>query len=121
MAFVREKAYQNAIQKVRVEFGTLIGQDKDEDAYVLLKELPTLEMMQLNEAHEKGNVALMEFFHEVLPHIIVDHNLYETESKKMTDKAVTDFIFEKLDLTSKVVAEYASAAFFTRLSKTEEK
>lgn len=121
MAFIREKAYQNAIQKVRVDFGTLIGEEKDEDAYVVLKELPTLEMMQLNEAHEKGNVALMEFFSKVLPHIIVEHNLYETESKKMTDQAVTNFIFEKLDLTSKVVSEYASAAFFTRLNKTEDK
>lgn len=51
----------------------------------------------------------------------MEHNLYETESKKMTDQAVTNFIFEKLDLTSKVVSEYASAAFFTRLNKTEDK
>ena len=121
MKFVRQSAYNNAIQRVRVEFGTLIGLEKDEDAYVVLKELPTLEMMQLNEAHEKGHVVLMKFFHEVIPHILVDHNLYETEEKKMTDKAVTDFIFEKLELTSKIVSEYAAASFFTRLNKAEEK
>ena len=46
MKYVRNKAYENAIQKVRVNFGTLIGLEKDEDAYVILKELPTLEMMQ---------------------------------------------------------------------------
>lgn len=121
MPFVRQKAYSNAIQKVRVEFGTLIGLEKDEEAYVVLKELPTLEMMQLNEAHNKGHVELMRFFHEVMPHILVDHNLYETEDKKMNNSAVTDFIFEKLDLTSKIVSEYAGAAFFTRLNKTEDK
>lgn len=121
MAFVREKAYGNAIQKVRVDFGTLVGQENDEDAYVVLKELPTLETMQLNEAHARGDVALMEFFHEVLPHIIVEHNLYETEKEKMSTKAVTDFIFEKLELTSKVVSEYAGAAFFTHLKKAEGK
>jgi len=37
--FIREKAYENAIQKIRVDFGTLIGEEKDEDAYVVLKEL----------------------------------------------------------------------------------
>lgn len=121
MAFVRDRAYQNAIQKVKVEFGTLVGLDTDPEAYIILKELPTLEMMQLNEAHEKGPVALMEFFHKVMPHIIVEHNLYETEDKKMSDKAVTDFIFEKLDLTSKIVSDYAASAFFTRLNKAEEK
>ena len=121
MAFIREKAYQNAIEKVHINFGKLIGLEADEDAYVVLKELPTLEMMELHKAHEKGQEELMLFFHDVLPKIIVEHNLYETETKKMTESAVADFIFEKMDVTSKVISEYASAAFFTRLSKSEEK
>jgi len=57
----------------------------------------------------------------VLPLIIVDHNLYETEKEKMTPEAVTDFIYEKVDVTSKVVSEYASSAFFTRQRATDEK
>ena len=114
MKYVRKKAYDNAIQKVRVDFGTLIGLEKDEDAYVVLKELPTLEMMQLNEAHEKGRKELLEFFVEVLPLIIVEHNLYETETEKRSNDEVARFIYEKLDLTGKVIGEYASASFFTR-------
>ncbi len=114
MPFVRDKAYSNAIQKIRVEFGTLVGLEDEKEAYIILKELPTMEMMQLNEAHEKGRMELMEFFRGVLPKIIVDHNLYETEEKKMTPEDITAFIFEKLDLTSKVVTEYSSAGFFTR-------
>lgn len=119
--FVRQKAYDNAIQKVRVEFGTLIGLEEDKEAFVLLKELPTMEMMQLNEAHEKGHKELIEFFRQVLPYIIVDHNLYETDEKKMTTEAVTSFIFEKLDVTSKIVSDYASASFFTRQNKTKDR
>lgn len=119
--FVRQKAYDNAIQKIRIEFGKLVGLEEDKEAYVVLKELPTLEMMQLNDAHEKGHTELLKFFREVLPHIIVDHNLYETEEKKMTDEAVTSFIFEKLDVTSKVVSDYASSSFFTRQNKTGDR
>ena len=119
--FVRQKAYDNAIQKVRIEFGSLIGLEEDKEAFVLLKELPTMEMMQLNEAHEKGHTELIKFFREVLPRIIVDHNLYETDEKKMTTEAVTEFIFEKLDVTSKIVSEYASSSFFTPQNKTEDR
>ncbi|MBO4393480.1 MAG: hypothetical protein J5800_03970 [Spirochaetales bacterium] len=114
MKYVRNKAYENAIQKIRVEFGTLIGLESDEEAYVVLKELPTMEMMQLNEAHEKGRKELLEFFKDVLPLIIVDHNLYETETEKMSNEAVAAFIYEKLDLTGKVIGDYASASFFTQ-------
>ena len=114
MKYVRNKAYENAIQKIRVEFGTLIGLETDEEAYVVLKELPTMEMMQLNEAHEKGRKELLEFFKDVLPLIIVDHNLYETETEKMSNEAVAAFIYEKLDLTGKVIGDYASASFFTQ-------
>ena len=45
--FIRQKALSNAIQKVKVEFGTLVGEPSDSDVYVILKELPTLEMMNL--------------------------------------------------------------------------
>jgi len=106
---------------VRVEFGTLIGEEKDEDAYVVLKELPTLEMMSLKEAQEKGEVELMKFFKAVIPSILTDHNLYETETQKMTKEEVANFIFEKLSVTSKVIGGYSNAAFFTQGNKAEEK
>lgn len=121
MAYIRKKAYDNAIQKVRVDFGKLIGQEKDEDAYVVLKELPTLEMMQLKDAHEKGQKELLEFFKDVLPKIIVEHNLYETETQKMTTSDVASFIYEKIDLTGKVIGEYASASFFTQATSKDDK
>ena len=121
MAYIRKKAYDNAIQKVRVDFGTIIGLEKDEDAYVVLKELPTLEMMQLKDAHEKGQKELLTFFKDVLPQIIVEHNLYETEKQKMSNEDVASFIYEKIDLTGKVIGEYASASFFTRENGKDER
>ena len=114
MKYVRNKAYNNAIQKIKVEFGRMIGLEKDDEAFVVLKELPTMEMMELNEAHEKGKKQLLEFFEGVLPRIIVDHNLYETETQKMSNEDVAAFIYEKLDLTGKIIGDYASASFFTQ-------
>ena len=121
MAFVRQKAYENAIEKVRIEFGDLVGQKKKGDAYVVLKELPTLEMMELNKAHEKGEEELLKFFKSVLPLIITEHNLYETEDRRMTADEITSFVFEKLELTSRIISEYANAAFFTRGRKEKGK
>ena len=81
-AFVRQKAYDNAIQKVRIEFGTLIGLEKEDEVFVLLKELPTMEMMQLNEAHEKGQTELLKFFREVLLGLLLTITFMKREKRK---------------------------------------
>ena len=60
------------------------------------------------------------FFREVLPKIITEHNFYETEDRKMTAEALSDLIFERMDLSGKVIGEYSSASFFTRQKKSEE-
>lgn len=116
--FIRQK--KDYIQKVTINFGTLIGEAKDEDAYIVLKEMNTMQTMELNDAHDKGEIELMNFFREALPELIVDHNLYETETVKMNNNQITDLIFEKLELTSKVISEYTDAVFASRLNKTEE-
>ena len=64
---------------------------------------------------------LLEFFKDVLPKIIVEHNLYETETQKMTTSDVASFIYEKIDLTGKVIGEYASASFFTQATSKDDK
>ena len=119
--FVRNKNYDNAIQKVRIDVGTLVGLEKDDEAYVVLKELPTSEMLNLKNASENGELAIMDFFKSVLPKIITDHNFYETEQQKMTNEAVVNLIFEKLELSNKIITSYSNAAFFTQMSKREDK
>lgn len=104
--------YHNALRKVKIEFGILLGLEKDEEAYVTLRELDTMTILKFKDVSQTGNQNdVMEFFKEVLPTIIVAHNLYENETKLMSNQAVTDLIYEKLELTSKVMGEYTSAMF----------
>lgn len=119
--FVQKRDYGAFLQSVRVNVGKEVGLSKDEDAYLVLRELPTLEMLELRDAYEKGQKELLVFFKEVLPKIIIEHNFYETEDKKMDNDAISRLIFERMDLSGKVIGEYSSAAFFTRQSKKEEK
>lgn len=110
--YIKKSNYDNALKKVKVEFGKLIGLEEDKEAYVTLKELDTMTILKFKDVSQKGDQNdLMEFFKEVLPKIIVTHNLYETETKLMTNEEVAAFIYEKLELTSKVMGEYTSYMF----------
>lgn len=119
--FVRQKQLENCIQKIRINIGKLVGLENDDECFIVLKELPTLEILKLKEAHDKGVEAIMKYFKDIIPEIIVEHNLYETEQQKMTNKAVADLIYDKSELTNKVITEYTNASFFTPTSKGEEK
>ncbi len=114
--FIKTRNYDKCIQKVRIEVGTLVGLEKDDEAFILLKELPTLEMLRLKEASEKGENETLCLLRDLLPSILVDHNFYEDESaqKKMKNQEVAELVFESLDLTVRVVNEYTHAAFFSR-------
>lgn len=109
--FYKNKNYTAAIEKVKIEFGTLLGLEKDDEAYVVLKELPTMEMAKLTKAHEESIESLMEFFRKVMPGMIVEHNLMESEEKKMTNRDVVDLIYEKFSLTQVIINKYSNAAF----------
>lgn len=118
--YIKKSNYDNALKKVKVEFGKLIGLEEDKEAYVTLKELDTMTILKFKDVSQTGNQNdVMEFFKKVLPRIIVTHNLYETETKLMTNEEVTDFIYEKLELTSKVVGEYTSYMFRSNRTGTE--
>ena len=119
--FVQKRDYGAFLQSVRVNVGKEVGLEKEEDAYLVLRELPTLEMIELRDAYEKGQKELLVFFKEVLPKIIIEHNFYETEDKKMDNDAISRLIFERMDLSGKVIGEYSTAAFFTRQKKSEGK
>ena len=117
--FIKSKNYDKCIQKVRIEVGTLVGLEKDDEAFITLKELPTIDMLRLKDAAEKGEKESLSFFKEILPTIIADHNFYETEQKRMDGVAVTALVFESLDLTLKVINEYTKSAFFTRARRKD--
>lgn len=117
--FYKNKNYESAIATVKIEFGKLLGLETDEEAFVVLKELPSIMMARLTDAQDKGGEALMKFFKEVLPGIIKTHNLMENEEKMMSNKDVVDLIYEKFELTAKVINDYSNAAFFTRMNKKQ--
>ncbi len=113
--FIKSKNYDACIQKVRIEVGSLVGLENDDEAYILLKELPTLQMLKLKESSEQGENQTLALLKDLLPSILVDHNFYEDENaqKKMKHVDVANLIFESLDLTVKVVNEYTHAGFFS--------
>lgn len=117
--FIKSKHYDTCIQKVRIELGSLVGLEHDNEAYIMLKELPTLQMLKLKEVSEHGEYETLILLKELLPEILVDHNFYEDEQakKKMKHAEVADLIFASLELTVKVVNEYTHAGFFTHAQK----
>lgn len=119
--FIKSKNLDNCIQKVKVEIGTFVGLEKDDEAYILLKELPTIEMLKLKDAADESENEILTLFKELLPLIIIEHNFYEDEKgqKRMPNEEVSSIIFNSLDLTIKVVNEYTQASFFTRAEKKE--
>lgn len=118
--YIRESNYNNAIQKVTIEVGTYVGLKEDEEAFITLKELPTMETLKLKKSTETEE-EILSFFKEVLPVIIVDHNFYESETKKMTNEALRDFIFERMALSTKILKDYSHASFFSQRRIREEK
>ena len=62
--FIKSKNYDKCIQKVRIEVGTLVGLEKDDEAFITLKELPTIDMLRLKDAAEKGEKESLSFFKE---------------------------------------------------------
>ena len=114
--FARERDYSAFLQTVRIDVGTLMGLEKDEDAYIVLKELPTLEMLRLKEASDKGERATLEVIRKLLPSMITDHSFFEDTKgqKKMKTEDVAELVFSSLELTAKVVDEYTTRAFRSR-------
>ena len=121
--FIKTKHCDTCIQKVRIEVGTLVGLEADDEAYIVLKELPTLEMLRLKEASEQGENQTLTLLRDLLPSILVDHNFYEDADakKKMDNREVASLVFESLDLTVKVVNEYTHAGFFSRANTSADR
>lgn len=119
--FIKEKNYSNYIVKVKIEIGKELGLADANEAYIELKELPTIETMKLKNAYEEGEVQLLNYFKDTLPLCIVDHNLYLTESQKMSNDEVTALIFEKTNLATKVIGDFIDKIFFTQAKKEGNK
>lgn len=109
--FIKSKQYDQAIRKVTINVGKLFGLETDEEAFITMKELPTMEIMKLKTAVSEGEEASFKCMKEMFPQIITDHNFYMEEGKKMSNKDLIDLVFEKFSVTQEVVSKYTAAVF----------
>lgn len=121
MAFIKTR--NNFIQKVKIEIGTLMGEQEDKDVYLVLREPTTEQMMGLDKHTDGDEMEIFRYFREILPSLIVEDNFFEDEqrARHLSTKEITDVIFESLEVTSKVFNEFFQASFFTRLQRAGEK
>jgi len=107
--FIKSKS--NYLVKVKINIGTILNCDTDEEAYVELRELDTKSMLELKKASEEGEGKFIEFMRGILPEIIVNHNLYKDDNTLMSTDEVAELIFSKMELTTKVIGDYNKQAF----------
>lgn len=115
--FIKKRDYDNAIVKVRINIGKILGCETDEEAFVVIRELSTASMMDLRDAAAKGGKTLVETYERILPDAIVEHNLYEDEQTLMSTAEIAHMICDKLELFAKVSEEYSKKAFFIQGGK----
>ena len=117
--FVREKHYENAIQKVKILLGKELGLEHEEDAHVTFREPSEKEVLQLRVAED--DIGRIEAFRQIFIDSLIGHDFYEVEGVKMEAKAVIDLLFEKMSTTDKLVREYSAAVFHSRTKEAAER
>lgn len=121
--FNRSKKAHGGLTAWQINIGTLLGEEKDEDAFIVLTELPIGLSMGLRNLAQKKNAetAMVKFFAEALPVVLVDHNLHETETELMKNEDVIELLKGKTDIFLHVMSEYTSHLFPTPPSKSEKR
>lgn len=112
--YIHSKNHSTAIQSVKIDIGLSLGLEKDEDAWIELKEMPAIELLQFRKAVNNSETEALGYFRQVLPVIIRDHNLMLDESRKMSSEDVTALLYEKFFAIVAVVEKYTSASFFSQ-------
>lgn len=123
MGYVNKRDRGNAIIKVKIEFGTKLNCEKDEDAIITLREPTELEVLKWKEAHEDGTYAAMAQFKDLLNEMTISHNLMEDDEtgEKMTNEAVIDLIYSKTELAEYILRKWSEAVFHSPQNRNGEK
>ena len=122
--FNRSQTAYGGLNASKLNIGTFLDQPNDEDAYIVLSELPVDKSVRLRKVVKGGKgseEALVDFFSELLPSILVDHNLHETETTLMSKEDVTALIRGKTPLFLHVMEKYTDILFPAPPSKKGEK
>ena len=117
--FQRNKKPYGGLETVKINVGLILGEEKDEDAFIVLKE-PKVEMTLLIKK-EKGTDSTANLFLNMLDDLIIDHNLMETETEKMTNSDVAELARSKTKLGLHLLTEYTQALFHFLPNKKDAK
>jgi len=115
--FVRNQG--KYIQEMKLEIGNLLGEEKNDEVYVVLREPKTEWMLKFTKCGEDDTTEQIAVFKELLPKIILKHNLTEDGEKLLSVDEVTEVLFDSLETTQYIMQEYFSAPFFTQQKRTE--
>jgi len=121
MAYINKRDRQNVITKITIQFGTKLNCPEDSDAEITLREPDEMEILEWAEAKRQGALVAMRFFKQLMPSLVVWHNLMEDETEKMTNEDVVELIFSKQDAANYVSSEWSKAVFHTPQNSTGEK
>jgi len=111
----------NFLIKFSINFGNLLKCERDEDASIMLREPRTKDTIKIEDSKNKGTEQLFATFKEIVPSLFIDHTFFKTESEKMTPEEVIELLFERTDLTIRLLEEYTKNVNFTSAPKTERK
>lgn len=100
--------------KEKIEIGQFFG-SKNEDVFITLREPSTTEVYELQDKWRGASgdkTKIMVALIDMLPDIIVDHNLYRDEKTKYGNTEVKDIILSQLNLFSFVIDAYCDKVLF---------
>jgi len=102
--------------KTRVNLGDLLGV-APEKVWVEMREPDTGDLLQISDQLSgASNAKQIEIISGLFPKILVDHNFYESQDKKMSLEAVSTLLKNRSKLTIRATSEYAEKVLFTLLA-----
>ena len=114
-----EKDYANAIFKVTIQIGDLLGKPK-EDVYVTLCEPDTFDSLLMNSVQKTKAEEIVKYFDGIFDKILVDHN-FMRNGEKVSNEEVHKFLFKKVNVIERIIAQYLKEVFISPQTKTNEK
>ena len=117
--FIRSESKNKGLQSVKLDIGTFFDQEKAEDVQITLREVSIAQSMELTK--DTSSKAVLNMFMELLPDILIEHNLYETPGELMTTENVIDLFKKKGKLLSYIMQEYTRALFQNPPKQSAEK
>lgn len=117
MVIVKDESY---LIKTRVAVGKFFGREADE-AFIEIREPDGRDLMRVKTAFSDGDAALMGAFLDILPRIIVEHNLYKTEEALHSNAEVAAIVNNKAALCLDLFGKFAEQMVFTLAPPSAER